>query len=152
LKLQCDPEVDAVFQSITKFVVGNGNKVLFWRDRWIGGRCAEEIAPLVVMAVATRRRNHRLVSEALQGNTWLSDINQDLSLEAWTQCIRIWEEIETVERNPLVEDSFVWIGTTNGVYSARDTYRLLCRGEMTFSMHKPFGAPSLRSEERSLVG
>jgi hypothetical protein len=36
-----------VFESLAKIEVGNGRTVLFWKDRWINGFTAEEIATLV---------------------------------------------------------------------------------------------------------
>jgi hypothetical protein len=55
-----------VFQSLADFRVGDGESTLFWTDRWINGRSAGDIAPVVMALVPTRRRNARKVSEALQ--------------------------------------------------------------------------------------
>lgn len=60
-----DPEAEEVFQSLAHFRVGDGLSTYFWKDRWINGFTAEELAPGVVARVPTRRKNERLVGEAL---------------------------------------------------------------------------------------
>lgn len=42
-------------------------------------------------------------------------------------------------RNSQKPDRFSWIDDANGVYTAKDTHRLLCEGEVEFSMHKHSG-------------
>jgi hypothetical protein len=78
-----------VFQSLARITVGDGRKVFFWKDHWINGRSAKQIAPLVSSTVPARRKNSRLVAEALLENEWLSDIDMDLSVEGCAQCIRL---------------------------------------------------------------
>jgi hypothetical protein len=137
LNLIADAKAQEVFRSFAKLEVGAGTRIFFWQDRWITGRCVQDIAPLVLESVATRRKNSRTVADALLNNTWLSDIGPELSLDGWAQCINLWEEIELVERDGSRPDRFAWIGAANGVYSAKDTYRLLCMGQEVFSMHDP---------------
>ncbi|KAM0890566.1 hypothetical protein ACQ4PT_026958 [Festuca glaucescens] len=82
-----DPLVVGVFQSLARFVVGGGRLTYFWRDRWIDGYTAEELAPEVFATVTTRRKNTRLVAEALQGDTWIDDIPGEMTEELWRQCL-----------------------------------------------------------------
>jgi hypothetical protein len=130
----------AVFQSFNRFTVGDGRRTFFWTDRWINGRSAEQIAPLVFATVPTRRKNSRLVAEALVGNRWLSDVDLELSLEGYMQCIRLWEEIDAVPRNDQDSDKFSWTGSASGEYTSKDTYRLLCQGSIGFNMHEAIWA------------
>ena len=58
-----DRQARAVFDSLVKIEVGEGTKVLFWRDKWIHGFVAADIAPLIHAMVATRTRNMCIVSE-----------------------------------------------------------------------------------------
>jgi hypothetical protein len=60
-----DKEAAGVFQSLARFVVGDGHRTLFWRDIWISGYTTEEIAPEVFARVPTRCKNRRTVAEAL---------------------------------------------------------------------------------------
>jgi hypothetical protein len=137
LSLTSDPKARAVFRSFAKLEVGNGNKLLFWHDKWIHDSCVEDIAPLVFESVATRRKNSRTVAEALVDNSWIRDLGPDLSLEGWAQCISLWENIELVDRDVSRPDRFSWLGSANGEYSAKDTYRMLCLGLEDFSMFRP---------------
>jgi hypothetical protein len=84
---------------LAQFRVGDGGSILFWKDRWINGRNAEEIAPEVAALVPTRRKNIRKVSEALVDDSWLLDVSGDLSIEGWMQCTLLWEELERVPRD-----------------------------------------------------
>ncbi|KAK1663545.1 hypothetical protein QYE76_051704 [Lolium multiflorum] len=86
--------------------------------------------------VPTRRKDSRLVVEALVENRWLSDVDLELSLEGYTQCIRLWEEIEAVPRDDQESDKFSWIGSASGEYTSKDTYTLLCQGSFGFNMHE----------------
>jgi hypothetical protein len=67
----------------------------------------EDIAPLAVMAMATRRRNNWRVLDALIDNSWLSYIDPNLSVEGWTQCIKLWEAIDTMDLNNHEPDRFI---------------------------------------------
>jgi hypothetical protein len=78
-----DLEANEVFQNLAVFRVGNGESTLLWTDRWINGRSAGDIAPEVMSLVPTRRRNARKVSEALQEDAWISDVEGDLSIDGW---------------------------------------------------------------------
>ncbi|XP_071679762.1 uncharacterized protein [Lolium perenne] len=102
-----------------------------------GGEHLEDIAPLAFDSVNTRRKNSRTVADALLDNSWLRDLGPELSVEGWAQCIRLWDEIELVDRDASRPDRFTWPGSIKGAYSAKDTYRMLCLGQEEFSMYKP---------------
>ena len=55
-----DTQAAVVFDSLARFTIGNGRATLFWKDRWITGRAASNIAPLVIATVSARCRNRRL--------------------------------------------------------------------------------------------
>jgi hypothetical protein len=136
LQLPNDPEVVQVFQSLVTIMIGDGKRVLFWKDNWIGGRSAEQIAPAVTCLVPTRRKNSRLVTDALVQNRWMSDLVGNLSNMSYEQCVRLWVEISCITRNEDEPDVFGWKGTKLGVYSAKDTYKMLCMGRCIFNMYE----------------
>jgi hypothetical protein len=131
-----DEAAEGVFQALAKIEVGDGSTVLFWRDRWINGFTASEIAPLVVEMVATRRKNARKVSDALHLNAWIHDLAGDMSVEGCIQCVRLWEAIERVDQDELMPDRYRWSGASSGLYSAKDTYNMLCQGRISDSAHE----------------
>jgi hypothetical protein len=86
--------------------------------------------------VTTRRKNKRKLSDGLLGNAWVQDMAGEISIEGCIQCLRLWEEIEKVNRNDAVLDKYVWKGAKPGVYSAKDTYNMLCQGRVIDGTHK----------------
>jgi hypothetical protein len=67
-----------VFDSLVRIRIGKGDRVLFWTDRWMDGSCVQDIAPLVLNLVNTRRRSKTTVQEAFQNDRWTTDIMGDL--------------------------------------------------------------------------
>jgi hypothetical protein len=97
----------------------------------------EDIAPEVTALVPTRRRNSRKVSEALQDDSWLSDVVGEVSTDGWMQCTLLWEAVERVPRDGGRPDQFVWKGSASGMYTTSATYDMLCRGRISWAMAKP---------------
>jgi hypothetical protein len=106
-------------------------------DRWIKGRTATEIAPEVVKVVSTRRKNSRLVADALPDNRWVLDVAGNLSEAGVLQCVQLWLEISTVNRHVLGDDRFEWLCAAGRKYTAKDTYSRLYEGSIRYSMEKP---------------
>lgn len=68
LDLQFSREERAFFFASTTTTVGNGQRALFWEDRWINGRAVAEIAPLLYACIPKRRRKSRTVANGLHEN------------------------------------------------------------------------------------
>ena len=77
-----DREARAVFDRLVRIKVGKGDRVMFWRDRWIRGLAVADITPLVLATVQTRIVNMRTVQQALQGNRWVADCQPEASFVA----------------------------------------------------------------------
>lgn len=84
-----DPMAREVFDNLVKITVGNGQKVLFWRDRWIFGFSPRDIAPLIVAMVSTRRINTRTVAQGIMSGALAEDILGPLSFTAHLQLIHL---------------------------------------------------------------
>lgn len=65
-----DMAIKAIFNSMVKITVGSGEKVLFWKDRWIHGFSVGDIASAVLEMVPTRARSRRTVQQAMVDNAW----------------------------------------------------------------------------------
>lgn len=65
LNLAPDKQVRTAFNSLVQWHVGKGDRILFWKDRWIHGSTVAEIAPTILAKVKTRTVNRRLVSEGM---------------------------------------------------------------------------------------
>jgi hypothetical protein len=128
---------EEVFRSLTSFSIGDGRKTLFWRDRWINGFTAEELALEVNAKVPTRRKNTRTVAEAMENNQWLNDITEELTVEGGAQCIRLWEAVDTFQTDAARPDLIMWKGSATGDYSSKSTYEMLWKGSTSWSMGSP---------------
>jgi hypothetical protein len=54
----------------------------FWTDRWLHGRCIADIAPHLFALIPKRQANKRTVLEGLTNQTWISDLQGALSVNA----------------------------------------------------------------------
>jgi hypothetical protein len=60
-----------------------------------------------------------------------------MTVELWKQCLRLWEAVETVERDVSRPDHISWKGAKSGAYTTKCTYEMLCQGSVRWSMSKP---------------
>ncbi|KAE8782832.1 Serine/threonine-protein kinase CTR1 [Hordeum vulgare] len=128
LKLMDDDAASSVFNSLVKINVGNGARVLFWRDRWINGFTIKEIAPLIFQLVPTRARNSRTVQQVLTDNYWTQDVHGDLSFMAHIQVAHLCQAMASVPGSGDVPDQFAWPANKSGSYTAKSVYQRLCSG------------------------
>jgi hypothetical protein len=80
--------------------VGNGNRALFWSDRWIARQSISGIAPEVLAAVNLRALKTRKVATALPGNASIQDISGALSADGvipytWSICLKPSNSVQT---------------------------------------------------------
>lgn len=75
-----DKDARAIFNTLVTIKVGKGDKVLFWRDRWIHGFSMSDISPRLADRVDTRNKNTRTVSAAPSNERWMQDFDPDSSL------------------------------------------------------------------------
>jgi hypothetical protein len=132
-----DQSTRAVFDTLAVITIGDGKQVMFWIDRWINGLTATDIAPMVVVSVSTRKKNKRRVADAIVQDAWVGDVNINISIEGWLQCINLWEAIDSIRLDASRPDRFRWTGSPSGEYSAKSTYKMLCQGRTTVAFYKP---------------
>lgn len=123
-----DDDARGVFDSLVKITVGKGDKILFWRDRWIHGFAVKDIAPLLVQGVDTKTRNARTVAQAMIDERWAQDTQPQSTFGALLQMMHLRHAIATVPRDEQLDDNFAWPHDPSGVYSAKSTYTQLCQG------------------------
>lgn len=93
LPLDCEEEVEAMFDASTEVQVGDG-KDMFWTDRWLNGSSIYLLAPDLCQAVSKRTLKQRTVREALQNNNWVRDLTAPLTIVALVQYLQIWVEVQ----------------------------------------------------------
>jgi hypothetical protein len=74
--------VEALINVAVVSQLGDGHDILFWKDRWLNGRCIGEMAPEVLEHVPKRVASKRLVKDALTNLNWVADIRGALSVRA----------------------------------------------------------------------
>lgn len=117
-----------VFDSLVHIQVGAGDRVLFWRDRWIHGYSVADIAPILLTTVHARVINTRTVQQALLNNKWMEDCQIEISFMAQLQCMHLCHAVATVDRRETEKDVFTWTCSSSGQYSAKSVYSSLCSG------------------------
>ncbi|XP_073360681.1 uncharacterized protein [Aegilops tauschii subsp. strangulata] len=128
LGMLVDQEARAVFDCLVHIEVGRGDKVLFWKDRRIHGHSVQDIAPLILELVETRRINTRTVQWALEDEQWSMDAPFISSHMALLQLMHLRHAIASVHRDDQLPDNFLWPCATSMSYSAKSTYNRLCEG------------------------
>lgn len=128
--MMVDEQARGVFDSFIKITVGDGSKVLFWKDRWIHGVAVADIAPLLLQSVSTRNRNRRTVQHVLIDNAWTDDVHGELSFLGHMQVYELCQAMATVDRNTEMPDRFEWPCDVSGNYTTALTYKRLCMGHI----------------------
>lgn len=77
--------VESLFSVAVASEVGDGTRTLFWKDRWLHGKRIKEIVPLVYAKVPKWKVNAQLMSDALAGLRWTTDIEGALSFRDRTE-------------------------------------------------------------------
>lgn len=68
-----EPLVEAMFRISTHMDLGDGQRALFWSEKWLDGRDIEDMAPCLHKTVGTRLRKRRTIAETGSASTlWLS--------------------------------------------------------------------------------
>ena len=133
-----------MFQAACQCVVGQGDRINFWLDRWIEGRSPAQIAPALMEFLKGRGAKHRKVAEDLHDHCWVSDIRGSLSVPAIIEFISLWTSIQN--HTPLFteDDAFIWCLSANGRHSAASAYRaFFFWGQFKLTMPGRYGGTGL---------
>jgi hypothetical protein len=131
LPMATDKKAQEIFDQMVQITVGDGSRVLFWRDKWIQGRAAVDIAPSIAQKVSTRCRNSRMVAQGLENNRWTEDFQGVLTDGEAQECFALWTEIQATPTNSNIADQFSWPSPSK-VYTAKSTYDRLAIGVRRF--------------------
>jgi hypothetical protein len=112
-----DQSTVAFFEASSQVVLGDGNRLLFWMDRWLEGCSIAHLAPELVAAVPKRRQKSRTVQSGLASNAWIDDVQGALTLPVLRQYLDIRQCVEQVVLNLDSDDRLIWRWSTSGIYS-----------------------------------
>jgi hypothetical protein len=93
LQIKVEPEVQALFDASITVHVGNGEKTMFWMDKWLDGQSIADLAPSLVPLVAKRIMRSRAVCQALTASLWVRDISGALSVAALVDYLHLWQRL-----------------------------------------------------------
>ena len=109
--------------------IGNGQRALFWSDRWIQGRCIQELAPCLFNAVGPRIVKCRTVAQGLENNKWVLDISGALTVQVILNFLLVWDATRAVQLRPDSPDRFLWKWTSDQCFSTASAYRAFFIGQ-----------------------
>ena len=133
-----------MFRLAVDCIVGNGESILFWKDRWLNGRTINELAPNLIKAFPKRSLNRRTVAEALNNRRWVADIKGARTVQVLEDYFHIWDLVEGLTLQQDVPDQFGWKLTQSGTYTSKSAYAAFFVGTIKFAPWNFFwksGAP-----------
>lgn len=105
------------------FIIGNGRKVLFWDDNWLGhGPLRDNFPDLHSLAVEPEST----IQEVWSQQGW--NLNFRRALNDW-EIVRVTEffnVLEVFKGTSEAEDSIIWKGDNGKCFSVKGAYKLLC--------------------------
>jgi hypothetical protein len=125
-----------MFRLAVDCIVGNGESILFWKDKWLNGRTIDELAPNLIKAIPKRSLNRRTAAEALNNRRWVADIKRALTVQVLEDYFNIWDLVEGVALQQEVPDHFRWTSTQSGTYTSKSAYAAFFVGTIKFAPWK----------------
>jgi hypothetical protein len=106
------PEAKAIFHASIRITLGEGTRILFWVDAWIGGSMADAIAPNLMKLVRPGIQRSQTVQQGLADSAWVWDIAGELSVNAVVQFMRLWMALRGLATG-IGADRFAWKWTAD---------------------------------------
>jgi hypothetical protein len=125
-------------------IVGNGERTMFWKDRWLNGKGIAEIAPNLLQIIPRRVANRRTVAAALNNRQWVADIRGELTVQVLEEYIQIWDQVEGIILQQGVPDMHKWNLTQSGEYSSKSAYAAFFFWFHTFCTLEELGSTTLQ--------
>jgi hypothetical protein len=122
------PEVaHNLFQAATLCVLGDGQKLKFWTDRWMGNFSISDLV-LNLFKFVKQARKADTVAVALENHAWTRAITGIPSVPAIAEFVDLWARIRETHLTEGTVDEVKWRQTASGMYSARSAYQLFFLG------------------------
>lgn len=125
-------KAQALFDAAVDAIVGNGEQILFWTDRWLDGHTMAEIAPNLVKRVTKGTAKRRTVAQAIQSRRWVGDIKGARTIDVLIEFFHIWDIVEGLVLQPDVQDRYTWKLSQDGTYSSKSAYGAFFMGTIKF--------------------
>jgi hypothetical protein len=89
MEVPCTENDKLLFAACTTITLGDGQRAAFWNSAWLTGQRPKDLAQVLF---AKTRCKKRTVVEALQGNTWIRDLNlrEGFTTAHLLQLVNLW--------------------------------------------------------------
>jgi len=124
-KLPCSPADMDLFRACTKISLGNGERASFWHDNWCGRGPIKQWAP-DLYNIASRKS--RSVAKELALGNWIRSVARLHTPIQLSQYFEVWDTVQNIQLEPLLQDSIRWTLTIHGVYTASSAYHAQFNG------------------------
>ena len=129
LPVSTEKVVADLFHASVSVEIGNGERTLFWSDRWLQGKCIQELAPCLFNTVGPRVSKRRTVAQALTNDSWVRDIAGALTVQVILDFLLIWEATRGVQLQPDTQDKFLWKWTPDKCFTTASAYHAFFIGQ-----------------------
>jgi len=119
LPISIPRKAQGLFDVAVDAIVGNGEHILFWTDRWLDGHTMAEIATNLIKTAGKRTAKPRTVAQATQNRRWVGDINGALTIEVLIEYLHIWDLVDGLLLQPDVQDRYTWKLSHDGIATAK---------------------------------
>ncbi|WVZ55208.1 hypothetical protein U9M48_005900 [Paspalum notatum var. saurae] len=106
LPLQVPQNAKALFDVAAISLVGNGQSIKFWTDRWLQGRTIAEWAPNLIKLIPRRARKQRTVAQGLTNRRWVNNIRGALSVQVLIEYLQLWNLVDGFELQQDIPDQY----------------------------------------------
>ena len=102
--------------------IGNGQKALFWLEKWLQGKGIQDLVPCLFSSIGPRIRKGRTVAQGLANDAWVQDISGALTVQVILDFLMIWEATRNVHLQSDTPDKFIWKWTADHCFSTASAY------------------------------
>jgi hypothetical protein len=107
-----------LFCTSTSIVVGNGQRMKFWTNRWLQGQALKDLA-LDLYRLAWRKNS--TVQQAIRDKRWMRGLERIQTTQEIQQFVKVWQLVREVQFSS-AQDEITWRLTQDGKYSTRSAY------------------------------
>jgi len=118
-----------MFQASIFVELGDGQKALFWTDRWLQGQSITDLAPCLCAAISPRIKKQRTVAQALHEDDWTRDISGALTVQVIMDYLLMWDLTRAVQLAPDRPDIICWKWNADTRYSTSSAYSAFFIGQ-----------------------
>ena len=126
---------------MVSFKVGNGKKVRFWEDKWLGNNTLQELHPSLFRLSVLKSKP---ISDFLDGPTtqvqgstsWNFHFPRNLLDREITKLQGLLHSLEKIRLCSTVEDRRVWLANSSGIFSCKTAFASL-RGDNSLPLNYP---------------